>query len=69
MMHVNQLEAAFAEVNQLYEAGQISKEEYLNLLQGFQLEETISYNAEELQKKEQLNAYINAVITAVSMAA
>lgn len=69
MMHYNQYEATLAEISNLYEAGNISKEEYVNLLQGLQVEDVIAANAEEMQKKEQLNMLINAAITAASMAA
>ena len=68
-MHYNQYEATLAEISNLYESGNISKEEYVNLLQGLQVEDVIAANAEEMQKKEQLNMLINAAITAASMAA
>jgi hypothetical protein len=49
--------------------GQISKEEYLALLQGIDIMEGIGNDAESLQQKEQLNMIINAAISAASLLA
>jgi predicted metal-binding transcription factor (methanogenesis marker protein 9) len=49
--------------------GQISKEEYMTLLQGIDIMEGIGNDAESLQTKEQLNMIINAAISAASLLA
>lgn len=49
--------------------GQISKEEYMALLQGIDIMEGIGNDAEGLQQKEQLNMIINAAISAASLLA
>lgn len=49
--------------------GQISKEEYVALLQGIDIMEGIGHDAESLQQKEQLNMIINAAISAASLLA
>jgi len=69
MNQLNELEQAFIEIQGLYENQQISKDEYLNLLQGLAVEEALTVNAEELQKKEELHKYVSAAITAASLIA
>lgn len=49
--------------------GQISKDEYMALLQGIDIMEGIGNDAEGLQQKEQLNMIINAAISAASLLA
>lgn len=68
-MNVNQIEQSIADYNYALENGQITKEEYIALLQGLEVEKLATMNAEELQKKEQLNSYINAAISAASLVA
>jgi hypothetical protein len=68
-MNSAQLAAYFNEYTQAYESGQCTKEEYLNLLQGLDVEQTIASTAEELQFKEQLNVAINAAISIASAVA
>jgi hypothetical protein len=68
-MNSSQLAAYFNEYTQAYESGQCTKEEYLNLLQGLDVEQTIASTAEELQFKEQLNVAINAAISIASAVA
>jgi hypothetical protein len=68
-MNTAELATYYNEYNQAYESGQISKEEYLNLLQGLAVVDAIATTAEELEFKEQLNVAINAAITIVSAAA
>ena len=67
-MNLNQIELSYAEYTQAFEAGVISKEEYKNLLEGLEIEQTITMSAEELQRKEQLNIVINAAIMIASAA-
>jgi hypothetical protein len=68
-MNTAEIAAYYNEYTQAYEGGQISKEEYINLLQGLEVEKAVTLNAEELQFKEQLNVAINAAISIASAAA
>lgn len=68
-MNINQIEQSFADYTYAYENGQISKDEYKSLLEGLEVEKAVTLNAEEMQRKEQLNSYINAAISAVSIVA
>jgi hypothetical protein len=61
-----ELEYTFNEINRAYENNEISKEEYKNLLAGIEIEKAVTMNAEELQRKEELNRLITAAITVVS---
>ena len=49
--------------------GDISKEEYVALLQGTDIMEGIANDAEGLARKDQLNVILNAAISAASMLA
>ena len=64
-----ELEYTFNEINRAFENHEISKEEYKNLLEGLEVEKAVTMNAEELQRKEELNKLINAAITVVSAVA
>ena len=55
------------EYNKALEQGQISKEEYVELLKGINVMEGIADDAEGLALKEQLNVIINAAISAASL--
>lgn len=68
-MNTAQLAEYYNEYTQAYENGQCSKEEYLNLLRGLEVEKTVASTAEELEYKEQLNTAINTAITIVSAVA
>jgi hypothetical protein len=52
----------------MWAEGQISKEEYVQLLQGINIMEGINDDADGLALKEQLNTIINAAISVASMA-
>ena len=69
MSDIVELEYNFNEINRAFENHEISKEEYKNLLEGLEIEKTVTMNAEELQRKEELNKLINAAITVVSAVA
>ena len=69
MSDIIELEYTFNEINRAFENHEISKEEYKNLLEGLEVEKAVTMNAEELQRKEQLNQIINAAITVVSAVA
>jgi len=64
-----QLNAYIIEYNKALEQGQITKEEYVELLKGINIMEGIADDAEGLALKEQLNVIINAAITAASLMA
>jgi hypothetical protein len=49
------------------EKGEITKEEYLELLKGINVMEGIADDAEGLALKEQLNLIINAAISAAAL--
>jgi phage tail tape-measure protein len=67
-MNPEQLNALIIEYNKMWAEGQISKEEYVQLLQGINIMEGINDDAEGLALKEQLNTMINAAISVASMA-
>jgi hypothetical protein len=66
-MTPEQLNALIIDYNKAFEQGQITKEEYLQLLQGINIMEGIADDAEGLALKEQLNVIINAAISAASL--
>ena len=68
-MTPEQLNAHIIEYNKALEQGQISKEEYMELLKGINIMEGIADDAEGLALKEQLNLIINAAISAASLMA
>ena len=57
------------EYNKALENGEITKEEYVELLKGINVMEGIADDAEGLALKEQLNVMINAAISAASLMA
>jgi phage tail tape-measure protein len=67
-MTPEQLNAYIIEYNKMWAEGQISKEEYIQLIQGINIMEGINDDAEGLAVKEQLNTMINAAISVASMA-
>ena len=68
-MTPEQLNALIIEYNKALEQGQITKEEYIELLKGINIMEGIADDAEGLALKEQLNLIINAAISAASLMA
>lgn len=66
-MTPEQLNALIIDYNKALEQGQITKEEYLQLLQGINIMEGIADDAEGLALKEQLNLIIGAAISAASL--
>jgi len=68
-MTPEQLNALIIEYNKALEQGQITKEEYVELLKGINIMEGIADDAEGLALKEQLNLIINAAISAASLMA
>ncbi len=67
-MNPETLNTYIIEYNKMWADGQISKEEYVQLLQGINIMEGINDDAEGLALKEQLNTMINAAISVASMA-
>jgi hypothetical protein len=67
MSDLVELEYTFNEINRAFENHEISKEEYKNLLEGLEIEKAVTMNAEELQRKEQLNKMIAAAISVASL--
>ena len=68
-MTPEQLNTYIIEYNKALAEGQISKEEYVELLKGINVMEGIADDAEGLALKEQLNLIINAAISAASLMA
>ncbi len=68
-MTPEQLNALIIDYNKALEQGQITKEEYVELLKGINIMEGIADDAEGLALKEQLNLIINAAISAASLMA
>jgi hypothetical protein len=68
-MTLQEIEQYYHQYTGMYDTGEISKEEYLNVLRGLEVEKAVSANAEEMQQKEQLNQIINAAINVVSAVA
>jgi len=67
-MNPEQLQQLLNEYGAMVSSGQITKEEYLQLLQGINIMEGINDDAEGLALKEQLNTILNAAITLASAA-
>lgn len=67
MSDIVELEHTFNEINRSFEDQEISKEEYKNLLEGLEIEKAVTMNAEELQRKEQLNKLITAAVAVASL--
>jgi hypothetical protein len=68
-MNPEQLNAYIIEYNKMLADGLVTKEEYVQLLQGINIMEGINDDAEGLALKEQLNLIINAAISAASLMA
>lgn len=69
MKHVNELEQMFNDAKGMYENNEISKEEYLNILQGLEVEKALTIEVEEMNKKQELQVAVQTAITAVSLIA
>ena len=66
-MTLEELEVEFRSIEEAHKAGEISQEEYINLLQAIDTSKAIGEAAEDLEKKSDLNKLINAAITAASL--
>ena len=69
MNHLQQIAQSYEEYTAAYNAGQLNAAEYKSLLEGLEVEKAVSFNAEELHYKEQLNTVINAAISTASVLA
>jgi len=67
MSNLAQLQESFEAYKYAFEQGQISADEYKSLLEGLEVEKSVTMNAEELQFKEHLHTAISAAISAASM--
>ena len=65
-MNVTQLSYSINEYKNLYESGELSKDEYKDLLEGLKLEEVIHETEEELKLKIGLQANITLALKALS---
>ena len=65
-MNVTQLSYSINEYKNLYESGELSKDEYKDLLKGLKLEEVIHETEEELKLKIGLQANITLALKALS---
>ena len=65
-MNVTQFSHSIEEYRILYEAGDLSKEEYKDLLEGLKLEQVIHETEEELKLKIGLQANITTALKALS---
>lgn len=68
-MTPEQLQLMIASYQDAVARGDITKEEYVSLLQGADIMEGIADDAEGLARKEQLNVILSAAISAASMLA
>lgn len=66
MKNLSTVEHTFQEATTMYEAKEITKEEYLNVLQGLEVEKAVVLGEEEMRKKQELQALIENTITVVS---
>lgn len=66
MKNLSVVEHTFQEATTMYEAQEITKEEYLNVLQGLEIEKAVVLGEEEMRKKQELQALIENTITVVS---
>lgn len=61
------LAAIAAEYTQQFQSGQLSRDEYLELVQDLQTEYLIDAQCQDLAAKERLNQIVNAVIGAAAI--
>lgn len=69
MKNLSAVEQTFQEATTLYENQEISKEEYLNILEGLEVEKSLTVSEEEMRRKQELQTLVQSTITAVSLVA
>jgi hypothetical protein len=57
-MNLNQAEISFREIISMNEDAELTKEQFVSLLSNLNIENVVTYNAEELQRKESLQKLI-----------
>ena len=57
-MNLNQAEITFREIISMNEDAELTKEQFVSLLLNLNIENVVTYNAEELQRKESLQKLI-----------
>jgi len=62
-----QLAGVLAQYTQQFQAGQMSKDEYAELVRDLQTEQLINAQCSDLEAKERLNTICNAVLNAVDI--
>lgn len=65
-MTLAEIQQSAVDYKNMFDAGELTKDEYVDLLKGLDCNAAIANSTEELEFKEQMNTYINATITAVS---
>jgi hypothetical protein len=68
-LDITTYEQAFEGAKMMYEAKELSKEEYLNILKGFDTEKIVASGTDDYNRKQQLNKLITTTINALSMVA
>lgn len=66
MKNLSAVEHTFQEATTMYDNKEITKQEYLNVLQGLEIEKAVVLGEEEMRKKQELQALIENTITIVS---
>jgi hypothetical protein len=67
MKNLSEIEQTFNDATALFEAKEITKEEYLNILQGLEVEKSLTLGADQMQKKQQLQSLVQNAIQVTSM--
>lgn len=67
MKNLSEVEQTFNDAKALYEAKEISKDEYLNILQGLEVEKSLVLGTEEMKKKQELQSLVQNAIQVTSM--
>ena len=67
MKNLSEVEQTFNDATALYEAKEISKDEYLNILQGLEVEKSLVLGTEEMKKKQELQSLVQNAIQVTSM--
>jgi len=69
MKNLTSVEQTFQEATSFYENQEISKDEYLNILQGLEVEKAVTLGEEEMRRKQELQSLVENTITIVSAVA
>lgn len=69
MKNLSAVEQTFQEATAMYENQELSKDEYLNILQGLEVEKAVTLGEEEMRRKQELQSLVENTITIVSAVA